>query len=167
MTTLEEQGKLRKEVQREEKERQAAIQSRLKNLASTSITDLILLREHWVNQRRQNRKLDSVSMDRRREALIWIEVIDKRIEINKVPQEVSLNDDLNIKAAAEYLHVSLSKLYKMTSKKEVIFYKVGKNIWFKKPDLDAFLERKGKAKTADQLNKEAVKHLADYPLQIK
>ena len=43
--------------------------------------------------------------------------------------------------AAEFLRVSMSKLWKMCSKKELSYYKVGRLNLFKKDDLSEFIEK--------------------------
>jgi excisionase family DNA binding protein len=52
-------------------------------------------------------------------------------------KEVLLKEFLTLDETADYLSVSKSVLYKMNSKKEIPYYKPGgKNIYFKKADLD-------------------------------
>ena len=51
------------------------------------------------------------------------------------------NTNMNFKAAAAYLCVSTSKLYKMTHKREIPHHKIGRLV-FKQNELDAFLESK-------------------------
>jgi len=55
-------------------------------------------------------------------------------------------DILTISDAAEYLNLSKSALYKMTSKLAIPFYKVGKKIYFKHTELLEWIE-KHRAKT--------------------
>ncbi|MHB1050658.1 MAG: helix-turn-helix domain-containing protein [Bacteroidota bacterium] len=167
MITIEEQGNLSQEIKKAENVRQKTIDDRIKSLSDYSINDLISLRDHWVKQRKQSRRLYPDIMDHHRDALIWIEAIDYVLKGSRTTKKNDVEGNFDIKAAAHYLHVSKSKLYKMTSKKVLIFYKAGKNIWFKKRDLDDFLERNGRVKTADQKDKEAEKYVADYPLRRK
>lgn len=47
---------------------------------------------------------------------------------------------MNFKAAAAYLCVSTSKLYKMTHKREIPFLKMGRLNVFKQNELDEFIE---------------------------
>ena len=49
---------------------------------------------------------------------------------------------MNFKAAASYLCVSTSKLYKMTHKREIPFLKMGRLNVFKQNELDDFIESK-------------------------
>lgn len=61
----------------------------------------------------------------------------------------------NIKEASEYLSISESTLYKLTSSKSISYYQPnGKLILFKKCDLDSYIE-KGRKKTYEEIKEEA------------
>lgn len=49
---------------------------------------------------------------------------------------------LSLKEASEYLSLSKSYLYKLTSVGKLGFYKTGKKIYFKREQLDEYLTRK-------------------------
>ncbi len=60
----------------------------------------------------------------------------------KSPLEASeANEFLNVEEAAKFLDVSKSTLYKKTSKKEIPFYKRGKQLRFKRTELTEWLEQ--------------------------
>lgn len=64
------------------------------------------------------------------------------------------NKPLNMDEAAEFLHLSKSHLYRLTSKGEIPHYKpTGKRIYFFKDDLIDFLKA-GKVKTNQEIAKE-------------
>jgi len=46
-----------------------------------------------------------------------------------------------IREAQVYLDLSLSQIYKMTSSREIGFYKTGKRIYFKREQLDEYLTK--------------------------
>ncbi len=60
--------------------------------------------------------------------------------------------------AASFLCVSMSKLWKMCHKKELIYYKMGRLNLFKKEDLIEFIE-KSKVLTKSELEKKAEENL--------
>ena len=66
---------------------------------------------------------------------------------------------LTTKEATEYLQLSYSRLSKMTSNKEIPFYKPGgKIIYFKKSELDAWIF-KGKVLSNDELEADVEDYL--------
>ncbi|MDB0603089.1 helix-turn-helix domain-containing protein [Tenacibaculum maritimum] len=68
--------------------------------------------------------------------------------INK--HEVLLKQVLNVNEAADYLDMSKSHLYKLTSRKEIPFYcPQGKRLYFKKDELDQWLTRNRSASLAE------------------
>jgi excisionase family DNA binding protein len=46
---------------------------------------------------------------------------------------------LDANQAAEYLSISISSLYKLTSSRGIKYYKTGKRLYFKQKDLDNYL----------------------------
>lgn len=60
--------------------------------------------------------------------------------------------------AASFLCVSMSKLWKMCHKKELIYYKMGRLNLFKKEDLMEFIE-KNKVLTKSELEQKAEENL--------
>jgi excisionase family DNA binding protein len=67
-------------------------------------------------------------------------VLSERQNTNerKVPV---LPEILSLKEAAEFLRLSVSKLYQLTSKNEVPFYKQGSRVLFKRSDLLKWLDK--------------------------
>lgn len=69
-----------------------------------------------------------------------MENIQKQIEELKkliIKQSISLKEILTLEETAEYLSLSKSALYKMTSNKEIPFYcPGGKKIYFKREELN-------------------------------
>lgn len=60
---------------------------------------------------------------------------------------------LSIHQAAEYVNLSPQTLYGFTSKRKIPFIKKGKKLYFKKDDLDKWLER-GRQKSKDEIQDE-------------
>jgi len=48
---------------------------------------------------------------------------------------------LTIDEAADYLKLARQTMYKMTSKKEITFFKRNKKLYFKKSDLEAWIQQ--------------------------
>ena len=69
-----------------------------------------------------------------------------------------INDILSITLAAEYLSLSKSSLYKMTSGRLIPFYKVSKKVYFKRKELDEWID-KHKMKTQEEIEQEAIGYL--------
>lgn len=64
----------------------------------------------------------------------------------------------DLAAAAEYLHISQSHLYQLTSKGKIGHYKpAGKKIYFDKADLDEYL-RRNRIRPEWEIEQEAVNH---------
>lgn len=67
---------------------------------------------------------------------------------------------LNVEAAAEFLDISKSHLYKLTSQGVIPHYQPGgKRIYFMPSDLLDYV-RSGKKKTADEIEREAINAIA-------
>lgn len=74
----------------------------------------------------------------------------------EVWNEMSL---LTLQETAEYLKVSKSFLYKLTSKKEIPFYKpTGKLIYFNKLEVDQWI-KDGKVKTSEETTENLINNL--------
>ena len=66
----------------------------------------------------------------------FIEKLEKLLENQRIQQK----EILSFKEAQEYLNVSKSFLYKLTSKGDITYFKPnGKLIYFKKSDLDEWM----------------------------
>lgn len=48
---------------------------------------------------------------------------------------------MNVDECAAYLNVSRSYLYKLTHRKEIPFYKPNRRIYFKREDVDCWLQK--------------------------
>ena len=71
-------------------------------------------------------------------------IINKLIEIESIVKRQYLlsKEFFTIEEAAEYLQVSLSAIYKLTSNNEIAYFKPGgKKIYFKKENLKEWIER--------------------------
>ncbi|KAB2915150.1 MAG: helix-turn-helix domain-containing protein [Bacteroidetes bacterium] len=64
---------------------------------------------------------------------------------------------LTVEEAMDYLNLSKSRLYRLTSQRGIPFIKRGQGILFNKPDLDKWLQSKRK-KTADEIRQEAKRY---------
>ena len=73
---------------------------------------------------------------------------------DKQNQNESYSGFLNITQAAKYLHVARQTLYGLTSSRRIQHYKTGKFIFFKKQELDIWIE-KHKIKTREEIKNEA------------
>lgn len=85
-------------------------------------------------------------------------ILERIIELEKLinKQEILLKKVLNLKEAANYLDISTSHLYKLTSRKEIPFYcPQGKRLYFKKEELDSWLTRNKNASIAELETKAA------------
>ena len=56
--------------------------------------------------------------------------------------QLANRETYDLRSAAEYLHISRSHLYQLTSKEKISHYKpAGKQIYFDRHDLDAYIRR--------------------------
>lgn len=86
-----------------------------------------------------------------------------QIERLIVSQSLVRKDVLNFNEACEYLELSQSHLYKLTSSKSVPhFCPQGKKLYFNRLELDEWLQR-NKQSTTDDIEKQA----ADYVIKNK
>jgi excisionase family DNA binding protein len=86
-----------------------------------------------------------------------------KIERLIVSQSLVRKDVLNFNEACEYLELSQSHLYKLTSSKSVPhFCPQGKKLYFNRLELDEWLQR-NKQSTTDDIEKQA----ADYVIKNK
>ncbi|MCD4735819.1 MAG: helix-turn-helix domain-containing protein [Bacteroidales bacterium] len=94
----------------------------------------------------------------------YTQIYNKLAKIEKLIEDNTLNtkEFLNFSEAARYLNISQSLLYKMTSKREIVFYKPrGKIIFFMKKDLDAWITR-NRIKSQDEIEQIANKHINKF-----
>ena len=71
---------------------------------------------------------------------------------------------LNFDEAAEYLNMSKSTLYKLTSKKEIPHYKPNRFVFFERSELDKWI-RTAAIKTEEQLNDQVNSYITANPLR--
>lgn len=64
----------------------------------------------------------------------------------------------DIDEAAKYLRLTKQTMYSYVHRNQIINYKGGKRVYFRKKDLDAWIER-GRRKTQDEIKEEAEKYL--------
>ena len=66
---------------------------------------------------------------------------------------------LSAPEAAAYINCSLSHLYKLTSSRQIAFFKpAGKKIYFRKEDLDAYMLQ-GRVRPMDEIDQEAIDYV--------
>lgn len=90
------------------------------------------------------------------------EVVGKIIQLEKQIKKLGYTDKiaLTLEEAAEYLQLSKSRLYKMTSSKEINFYVPGgKKIYFLKDELDEWI-LSGKVTSIGELELETDNYLS-------
>ena len=93
------------------------------------------------------------------EILKRLDKIERLIE----SQNIVRKEVLNFNEACEYLELSQSHLYKLTSSKSVPhFCPQGKKLYFNRQELDEWLQRNKQA-TTDEIEKQA----ADYVIKNK
>jgi excisionase family DNA binding protein len=69
----------------------------------------------------------------------------------------SLPDILDIKQAAEFLKLKINTLYEKTSRRLVPFFKKGNKLYFRKDELQQWIQN-GKVKTQDEIQSEAASY---------
>ena len=75
--------------------------------------------------------------------------------INELKFEKPVNEEVfDIKEATAYLKLSKSTMYRMTMDREIPHYKVGKRLYFRKDELDAWIN-KGKVETQEEISEQA------------
>lgn len=83
----------------------------------------------------------------------------EKIERLLASQTMLQKDVLNFNEAAEYLELSLSHLYKLTSTKQIPhFCPQGKKLYFNRHELDAWLQR-NRQTTKDEIEKMATDYI--------
>jgi excisionase family DNA binding protein len=74
-------------------------------------------------------------------------------------QKLSLKEILNLSETAQYLGITKSYLYKLTSKNKIPFYRPnGKLLYFKKIELDAWLT-KNRQSSIDEIDNRATNYV--------
>ena len=89
--------------------------------------------------------------------------IEKAIEkLNTTSPVTVANAPMDIKDLAEYLKMSVSAIYKLTSSSEIPHYKSGKRLYFKKEDINEWIFSR-RIKTNDDIEKEAMEYIRRNP----
>ena len=70
----------------------------------------------------------------------------------------TLPDILDVKQAAEFLHLKITTIYEKTSEKTIPHFKKGNKLYFRKAELKAWVET-GKVKTNEEIQGEAVTYI--------
>jgi len=83
--------------------------------------------------------------------------LNKYINELKFDQPAS-NDVFDVAGAMDYLKLSKPTIYKLTMERQIPHYKLGKRLYFRKEELDAWIN-KGKVKTHDEISAEADAYL--------
>lgn len=176
MASIEEINRLNKEVEQEEKIKKEEIAQAIQKLNKTSLADLVILKSYWESERGNHRKFDAISTQKRKHAGNMIEAIKTLLSNPKQakapgPVETSVkaeteSDYLQVDDAAVYLTISKSKLYKMTSKREIPFSKVGEKLVFSKSELDEYL-KSHRSSTTMEIEEKAETMLADREISTK
>jgi excisionase family DNA binding protein len=143
----------------------ALVSVHVKELSKKPVSELITLKDYWIEEHRKSKKLDEISIRRKRDASHWLAAIDELITTSNYAMKTSDDPEyMDISETAKYLRVSESKLYKMTSKKEIPHSKIGKTLRFKRCDIDEFIETKNKS-VDKSLSEKADVYVANYPLK--
>jgi excisionase family DNA binding protein len=89
--------------------------------------------------------------------------IEKAIAALNATNPIQINNaPMDIKDLSEYLKLSVSAIYKLTSTSEIPHYKSGKRLYFKKEDIDEWIFSH-RIKTRDDIEKEAMEYLRKNP----
>lgn len=80
-------------------------------------------------------------------------------ELKLVLHPVEANDILSFDQVQDFLQISRPKLYAMTSKKLIPYYKRGNKLYFSKQRLVEWIQE-GKVKTNKEINEEADKYVS-------
>jgi excisionase family DNA binding protein len=85
--------------------------------------------------------------------------IEKAINSINIPTTILVNKaPMGVKELSEYLKLSDSAIYKLTSTSQIPHSKSGKKLYFKKEDIDEWLQTK-RIKTNDEMKKMAFEYL--------
>jgi excisionase family DNA binding protein len=78
---------------------------------------------------------------------------------NQVP---TMSAPMNVGEVSEYLKISVSSIYKLTSSSQIPHYKCGKKLYFKKDEIDEWIFS-NRIKTKDDIEKEAMEYIRKKP----
>jgi excisionase family DNA binding protein len=86
--------------------------------------------------------------------------------LNEKPSKVpDFPNILDIKQAAEFLKLKINTLYEKTSRKQIPHFKKGNKLYFNRADLQEWI-MKGKVKTNDEIESNALTHLLNRNKQV-
>ena len=89
--------------------------------------------------------------------------IEKAIASLNITNPIPVNNaPMDVKDLSEYLKLSVSAIYKLTSTSEIPHYKSGKRLYFKKEDIDEWIFSH-RIKTRDDIEKEAMEYIRKNP----
>ena len=83
------------------------------------------------------------------------ELLNQRPNVVQVQEKEDPEDFLTAEEARVYLNVALSTLYGMVCRKEISVHKPGKKLYFKREDLNSFINqarKKSKVEFLDEVN---------------
>lgn len=79
---------------------------------------------------------------------------------------ITTDEYWNVEEAAEFLHLSKATMYAKVCKMELPSHKFGKRLFFKRADLERFIE-KGRRKTIEEIEDEARAYLVNRKTRKK
>ena len=94
-----------------------------------------------------------------------LSIIERKVdalstEKRSILDETVKDDRMTVREAADYLRISPSTLYSFTSKCQIPFMKQGKRLYFKKENLQAWLESSSQQPVSEtQRQQQVQKHL--------
>jgi excisionase family DNA binding protein len=86
------------------------------------------------------------------------ETITQVLNENYKAIELQAPKTLNVKQAAEFLHIEVATLYEKTSRKLIPHFKRGNKLYFNSSELEMWI-KEGKVKTVDEIGIEATNYL--------
>jgi excisionase family DNA binding protein len=97
------------------------------------------------------------SIDKKLDKIILL--LQQLVPDNGAILETAPKDTMTIKEAAQFLGVSKQSIYHHTMTRSIPHYKIGKKLYFLKPELDSWIQ-KHRVKTQAELVEEANTYLA-------
>jgi excisionase family DNA binding protein len=149
--------RLKRELDAETEAANRILSERVDLLRKKGVDELTVLLGHWEEQVKRHRKLDTGSIQKRRDAELWTRSISYLLEHPEILAEkpttptseipastvrglnVAQPENMTPDEAAMYLRIPRSSLYKGTSKGEIPHRKVGKLLRFSQKELDEYL----------------------------
>jgi excisionase family DNA binding protein len=89
--------------------------------------------------------------------------IEKAIQdFNSINSKVPEDQSMNILEVADYIKVAKTTIYGLTHKNTIPYYKLGKKLFFKKSEIDEWINSK-KRKTKNDIEEEANEYIFKNP----